>query len=131
MRYNRRVENPLEQVIAKDPRYKPEAYVFVHDALGHTWSRLNQRRHITGKELLDGIRDLALKRYGPMARAVLNSWGVRTTDDFGIIVFNLVDAGVLSKTDEDHIEDFHAVYDFDEAFVGSYDIPGPKTPETS
>jgi uncharacterized repeat protein (TIGR04138 family) len=124
------VENPLAEVIARDPRYKPEAYVFVHDALGHTWSRLDQRRHITGKELLDGIRDLGLKRYGPMARAVLNSWGIRTTDDFGVIVFNLVDAGVLSKTEEDHIEDFHAVYDFDEAFVGSYDITGPETRET-
>ena len=124
------MENPLAEVIARDPRYKPEAYVFVHDALGHTWSRLDQRRHITGRELLDGIKDLALKRYGPMARAVLNSWGIRTTDDFGAIVFNLVDAGVLSKTEEDHIEDFHAVYDFEEAFVGSYDIPGPETRET-
>lgn len=120
------MENPLEQVIANDPRYKPEAYVFVHDALGHTWSRLNQRRHITGRELLDGIKDLALKRYGPMALAVLNSWGVKTTDDIGAIVFNLVDAGILSRTEEDHIEDFHAVYDFGEVFVRSYDIPGPK-----
>lgn len=124
------MENPLEQVIAKDPRFKPEAYVFVHDALGHTWSRLDQRRHISGRELLEGIKDLALKRYGPMARVVLNSWGIRTTDDFGAIVFNLVDAGVLSKTEEDHIEDFHAAYDFDEAFVGSYDITGPETKET-
>jgi uncharacterized repeat protein (TIGR04138 family) len=123
------VENPLAQVIAQDPRYKPEAYVFVHDALGHTWARLDQRRHITGRELLDGIRDLALKRYGPMARAVLNSWGVKTTDDFGAIVFNLVDAGLLSKTDEDHIEDFHHVYDFDDAFVRSYDLPGPEMQE--
>lgn len=120
------MDNPLEQVIVKDPRYKPDAYVFVHDALGHTWSRLNQRRHITGKELLDGIKDLALKRYGPMALAVLNSWGVRTTDDIGAIVFNLVDAGILSKTEEDRIEDFHAVYDFGEVFVECYDIPGPK-----
>jgi uncharacterized repeat protein (TIGR04138 family) len=123
------VENPLDQVIAQDPRFKPEAYVFVHDALGHTWARLDQRRHITGKELLDGIRDLALKRYGPMARAVLNSWGVKTTDDFGAIVFNLVDAGILSKTEEDRIEDFHAVYDFDEAFVRSYGISEPETEE--
>jgi uncharacterized repeat protein (TIGR04138 family) len=120
------VSNPLDQVLAKDHRYKPEAYVFVHDALGHTWARLDQRRHITGKELLDGIKDLALKRYGPMALAVLNSWGVRTTDDIGAIVFNLVDAGILSKTEEDRIDDFHAVYDFGEVFVHGYDIPGPK-----
>jgi len=120
------VENPLPQIIAKDPRYKADAYVFVHDALGHTWQRLDRRRHITGRELLAGIKDLALKRYGRMARAVLNSWGVRTTDDFGAIVFNLVDAGLLSKTEEDHIEDFHDVYDFDETFVDSYDFSGPE-----
>jgi uncharacterized repeat protein (TIGR04138 family) len=119
------VENSLEQIIAKDPRYKPEAYPFVHDALGHTWARLEQRRHVTGRELLDGIKDLALKRYGPMALAVLHSWGIRTTDDFGAIVFNLVDAGLLSKTEEDSIEDFHDVYDFDQVFVRSYDVCGP------
>jgi uncharacterized repeat protein (TIGR04138 family) len=122
------VDNPLDAVLAKDSRFKPEAYVFVHDALGHTWSRLDHRRHITGRELLDGIKDLALRRYGPMARAVLNSWGVMTTDDFGAIVFNMVDAELLSKTDEDRIEDFHAVYDFNDAFVLSYDISGPETP---
>ncbi len=116
------MDNPIPQIIAKDPRYKTDAYVFVHDALGHTWQRLNQRRHITGRELLDGVRDLALKRYGRMAKAVLNSWGMKTTDDIGAIVFNLVDAGLLTKTEEDHIEDFHDVYDFDEAFVCSYDI---------
>ncbi|MBN2464385.1 hypothetical protein JXD38_02005 [candidate division WOR-3 bacterium] len=124
------VENPLEQVIAKDPRYKPNAYVFVHDALDHTWARLNQRRHITGRELLDGVKDLALKRYGPMAKAVLNSWGVKTTDDVGAIVFNLVNAGVLSKTEEDRIEDFHEVYDFDDVFVRSYDISEPDVQES-
>jgi uncharacterized repeat protein (TIGR04138 family) len=121
------VENPLPPIIAKDPRFKAEAYVFVHDALGHTWQRLNQRRHITGRELLDGIKDLALERYGRMAKAVLNSWGVKTTDDIGAIVFNLVDAGLLSKTEQDRVEDFHSVYDFDEAFVGSYDIGVKKT----
>ena len=124
------MENPLDRIIARDPRFKPEAYVFVHDALGHTWSRLDHRRHVTGRELLDGIKDLALKRYGPMASAVLNSWGVRTTDDFGAIVFNLVEAELLSKTEEDRIEDFHAVYDFDEAFVRSYELAGPETLET-
>jgi uncharacterized repeat protein (TIGR04138 family) len=123
------VDNPLEAVLAKDPRFKPEAYVFVHDALGHTWSRLDHRRHVTGRELLNGIKNLALKRYGPMAKAVLNSWGVHTTDDFGAIVFNLVDAELLSKTEEDRIEDFHAAYDFNEAFVRSYDITGPETRE--
>jgi len=120
------VENPLQEAVAKDPRYKPEAYIFVHDALGHTWARLDERRHVTGRELLEGIKDLALKRYGRMAKAVLNSWGVKTTDDFGAIVFSLVDAGLLSKTPEDRVEDFHGVYDFDEVFVRSYDVTGPE-----
>jgi len=120
------VENPLQEAVAKDPRYKPEAYIFVHDALGHTWARLDERRHVTGRELLEGIKDLALKRYGRMAKAVLNSWGVKTTDDFGAIVFNLVGAGLLSKTEEDRVEDFHEVYDFDEVFVRSYDVTGPE-----
>lgn len=120
------MENPLQEAVAKDPRYKPEAYIFVHDALGHTWARLDERRHVTGRELLEGIKDLALKRYGRMAKAVLNSWGVKTTDDFGAIVFNLVGAGLLSKTEEDRVEDFHDVYDFDEVFVRSYDVTGPE-----
>ena len=120
------MENPLQEAVAKDPRYKPEAYIFVHDALGHTWARLDERRHVTGRELLEGIKDLALKRYGRMAKAVLNSWGVKTTDDFGAIVFNLVGAGLLSKTEEDRVEDFHEVYDFDEVFVRSYDVTGPE-----
>lgn len=124
------MENPLPQIIAKDPRYKAEAYVFVHDALGYTWQRLDQRRHVTGGELLVGIKDLALKRYGRMAKAVFNSWGVKATDDFGNLVFNLVDAGLLSKTEEDHIEDFHTVYDFDDAFVRSYDISDAEVNKT-
>ncbi|MBM3314165.1 hypothetical protein FJY70_06195 [candidate division WOR-3 bacterium] len=121
----RSVENPLDQVIAKDPRFRPEAYLFVHEAIGHAWTRLGERRHVTGRELCDAARDLARRSYGAMAKTVLNSWGVRTTDDFGAIVYGLIDAGLMSKTDEDRIEDFHALYDFDEAFVRSYDITGP------
>jgi len=124
------VDNPLERILAKDPRFKPEAYVFVNDALGHTWSRLDHRRHVTGRELCEGARDFALKIYGRMAKAVLNSWGIHTTDDFGTIVYNMIDAELMSKTDEDRIEDFHAIYDFDDAFVRSYDISGPEIPES-
>ena len=120
------MENPLEQVIAHDPRYKAEAYVFVNQALSHTVSRLRERRHVTGQELCAGALDLALKVYGPMAKAVLNSWGIHTTDDFGSLVYNLIDAGLMSKTEEDSIEDFHAVYDFDDAFVRSYVVAGPE-----
>jgi uncharacterized repeat protein (TIGR04138 family) len=120
------VENPFEPVISADPRFKTEAYIFLHEALNHTQALFKRQRHVSGKELLEGIRDLALKRYGPMAKAVLNSWGVRKTDDFGSVVFNLVNAGLLSRTEEDSIDDFHAVYDFDEAFVLSYKIENRK-----
>ena len=120
--YHFAVPDPIENVLARDPRYRVEAYLFVHDAIEFTQARFTPRRHVTGRELLDGIRELALERYGRMAKAVLNSWGVRTTDDFGAVVFNLVDSGLMSRTEEDRIEDFHSVYDFDEAFVQSYEL---------
>lgn len=126
MRYNPHVDNPLDDIIARDPRFKPEAYAFIHDAISHTWSRLSERRHVTGQELCEGCRELALSMYGPMAKAVLNSWGVRSTDDFGSLVYNMIDAGLMSKTDEDSIQDFHAVYDFDDALVTSYNIESAK-----
>jgi uncharacterized repeat protein (TIGR04138 family) len=116
------VPKPLDEVVACDPRFRVEAYVYIHDALNHTLKRIGTRRHVTGPELLEGIRELAIERYGLMAKTVFNSWGVRTTDDFGSIVFNLVNAGLMGKTAEDRIEDFHAVYDFDSAFVRSYSI---------
>jgi uncharacterized repeat protein (TIGR04138 family) len=116
------VESPLDAILAKDPRYRPEAYAFVHDALGHTWTLFGERRHVTGQELCAGAKDLALRNYGPMAKAVLNSWGIKATDDFGAVVYNLIAAGLLSKTEEDRLEDFQAVYDFDDAFVREYRI---------
>lgn len=114
--------DPIEAILERDPRYRVDAYIFVHDALSHTVNKLRKRRHVTGRELLDGIRELAIAHYGLMARTVLNSWGVHATDDFGNIVFNLVDAGLLGKTEEDKVEDFHAVYDFDEVFVRDYNV---------
>lgn len=113
-------------------RFHHQAYVFVFDALQHT-QRLLARRpaaseedgeqaHISGRELLEGIRDLALQQYGLLTRAVFSYWGVRSTDDFGRIVFELVERGEMRKTDRDRLSDFFDVYDFDEVFDRLYPI---------
>lgn len=120
----------LSRVAEADQRYSIDAYLFVYEALAHTQKMFGCERHVTGRRLLEGIRDLALKHYGLMAKRVLNSWGVRTTDDFGAIVFNLVNNGLMSKTDEDSIEDFRTVYDFDQALVQNYTIPA-RPPSTA
>ena len=116
----------LAEVISRDPRYAYEAYEFVDRALQHTQKMLGRERaaevapgdpklHVSGRELLDGIRSLALVEFGLLARTVFSMWGVERTDDFGNIVFNLIDAGLMSKTDDDTLADFRGVYDFDSA----------------
>lgn len=105
----------LNEIIAKDPRYKLDAYEFVMQALWHTQKKLNRRGHVNGKELAEGIRDLGLEHFGPMAKAVFTHWGVKGTADFGEIVFNMVESGLMGKTQEDTRQDFHDLYDFDRA----------------
>ena len=112
----------IERVMKKHRRYKFEAYSFVMAALHHTVVKLPKARHITGAELLEGIRDYALEQFGRMARTVLNYWGIKKTDDFGKIVFALVEVGILRKQPEDKIEDFQNVYDFKEAFDKGFKI---------
>lgn len=109
----------FEEMIKQDPRYSPEAYQFVMEALAFTVKQVGERRHVTGHELLFGIRDLAIDYWGLMARHVLESWGVRKTGDFGDIVFNMIRCGLLSKTDKDAKDDFRGVYEFGEAFDGA------------
>jgi uncharacterized repeat protein (TIGR04138 family) len=111
----------LDRIVEGDGRYKPAAYLFVIDAVEFTMLRQGRRGHVTGRELLDGIKHLAKREFGPMARAVFESWGVTTTTDFGEIVFNLVDEGILGKTETDSREDFRDVYDFTEVFDKQYD----------
>jgi uncharacterized repeat protein (TIGR04138 family) len=106
----------VEQILSKDKRYKFEVYPFVLTALNFTLHRLKVSRHVTAKELLDGIRDYAREQFGPMARTVFEYWNVFSTEDFGNVVFNLIDAGLLKKTPEDKIEDFKNIYDFNQAF---------------
>lgn len=106
----------LLKMLDKDKRYDPESYSFVMAALGFTAKKLKRKGHITGQELLDGIKEYALEEFGPMTRLVLEHWGIKTTEDFGEIVFNMINAGMLRKTEKDSIRDFKNRYDFKEAF---------------
>ena len=112
----------VSTIVARDPRYQPGAYHFVRASLDHTITKqakavkAGKTRHVSGPELLDGIRDHALEQFGPLSRTLLEHWGVKRSRDFGEIVFNLVEAGVFGKTDEDSRRDFDNVYDFAEAF---------------
>jgi uncharacterized repeat protein (TIGR04138 family) len=111
----------VDQIVARDLRYRREAYTFVREALDFTQkliSRENQQkvRHVTGQELLDGIRQFALKEFGPMAALVLEEWGITSCPDFGEIVFNMVDVGLLARTEQDRREHFQNGYDFTTAF---------------
>jgi uncharacterized repeat protein (TIGR04138 family) len=107
----------LEPIITKDGRYTAQAYIFVREGLDHTVKHLDKPRHVSGTELLDGIREYALKEFGPVTKRVLSEWGINECVDFGNIVFNLVEEGLLGKTEEDSIEDFMGGYDFHEAFI--------------
>jgi uncharacterized repeat protein (TIGR04138 family) len=118
------LENAILDVAQKHGRYKPNAYRFTLDAVGFTVRALEENRHVSGNELLEGIRRLALDRFGPMAKTVFEQWGVSTTEDFGAIVFQLVDEGLLGKTEQDTMSDFARGYDFDDAFVRNFDWLG-------
>ena len=107
----------LEPILKRDPRYTEGAYFFVREALDHTVRQLDKPRHVSGQELLDGIRLYALKEYGPVTKRVLSEWGINECIDFGHIVFNLVNEGLLGKTAEDSLDDFSGGYDFTEAFI--------------
>ena len=115
----------LAPILESDRRYTAEAYLFVREGLDHTVRRLEKPRHVSGQELLEGIREYALKEFGPVTKRVLSEWGINDCLDFGNIVFNLVNHGLLGKTDEDSIEDFMDGYDFQEAFIQPF---RPVTP---
>ena len=110
------ISQTIEGLLRRDARYRIDAYSFVLEALNYTVGKLKVFRHVTGKELLGGIKQYAKNQFGPMARAVLAHWGVNSTEDFGHIVFNLVEAKLLNKTEQDSIDDFKNGYDFKEVF---------------
>ena len=114
-------EEALAKIVAKDPRYHREAYFFVREALDHTQKTIGKdprgrTRHVTGQELLAGIREFALQQFGPMTKTVLEEWGIHVCQDFGEIVFNMIEVGWLAKTERDSRADFLHGYDFDDAF---------------
>ena len=119
--------------VSKKPRlkYHRDAYRFIFEALQFTQEKLkrvargtnDEDAHITGQELMEGVRELGLKKFGLLTRSVFHHWGVRTTDDFGRIVFELIERGEMRKTDRDDIKHFCGVYDFDEALDRTYVIP--------
>ena len=128
--------NKLKEIIKKDPRYLLQAYQFVFEALDYTTNMLGKNqhkttdhdRHVTGRQLLEGVRQYASKQFGFMALTVFEEWGINQDADFGNIVFNLVENGLMGKTETDSRDDFKNIYDlkkvFDEEFKfdGSYDI---------
>lgn len=125
----------LVEIVQKDPRFACEAYEFIYQALYHTQQMLNRlpdadkppdpadkRYHVSGRELVQGICSLALQDFGRMARTVFRLWGINQTDDWGHIVFNLVEHGLMSKTNEDTLADFQNLFDFDQVLLEGFQI---------
>jgi uncharacterized repeat protein (TIGR04138 family) len=110
----------MDRIRLREPRFHEHAYLFVLAALEYSQTKLTERRHITGRELSDACRALALDRYGVMARVVLQHWGVSCTADLGDIVFTLVDTGLLLSQPNDTRDDFVDVFDFEDAFEREY-----------
>jgi uncharacterized repeat protein (TIGR04138 family) len=123
-------------ICKEDGRFDRKGYHFVRQGLDHTVKDLRKRDakragrslHVTGPELLDGLRVYALDQYGPLAKTVLDSWGIGRCADFGVIVFNLIEYNVFSKTDQDRREDFSETYTFEEAFVKPF-LPARARPQ--
>ena len=110
----------MDRIRLREPRFHEHAYLFVLSALEFCQARLPERRHIAGRELAVACRDLALERYGVMARVVLEHWGVQSTSDIGDMVFALVDLGLLISQATDTRDEFADVFDFDKAFERDY-----------
>ena len=132
-------EEILEQILTKDKRYQRDAYLFVRDALDRTRKMLErdnkekvsrrtapQEKHVSGQELLAGIRELGLELFGPMTTTVFEEWGIHNCQDFGEVVFIMVENRLLKKTDKDSRADFEHGYDFYEAFRKPF-LPQSKT----
>jgi uncharacterized repeat protein (TIGR04138 family) len=125
-------EEILDQIVAKDTRYHRDAYLFLREALDYTHKTLGKEgkgspnRHVTGQQLLEGVRQYAVDQYGPMALTVFEEWNIRSCKDFGEIVFVMVEHSLLAKTEKDTREDFETGYDFNEAFRKPF-LPKART----
>ena len=113
-------EGMLDRILAREPRYPERAYLFVLAGIEYVQTQLPVRRHVTGAELAWACRDLAVKQFGLLAPSVLDYWSINSTEDFGRIVFTLVDVGLLMTQPEDRLEDFLNVYDFADAFSAAH-----------
>jgi uncharacterized repeat protein (TIGR04138 family) len=120
---------PLQQLVEDVGLYPSEAFEFIQQGLSYTVQQVhasltdpNASRHVSGQQLCEGLREFALAQWGYMARTVLRRWNVTSTLDFGRMVFALVEAGHMQKTDDDTVEDFKNVYDFRRAFESCYRI---------
>ena len=109
------IQSVINSLARRRGIYPPEAYLFTLDALNRMAEDLSVRRHLSGYELLKGIVYLAHEKFGRMAVNVFGQWGISHTKDFGVIVYDLVDEGILSKTEDDHLEDFEDIFDLSEA----------------
>lgn len=112
----------IEKLSAAHKDYKTEAYHFVLAALSHTVSKFDQPQHVSGQQLSWGIRNYAFDQFGPLAKTVLEYWGLHETLDFGKIVYRMIELKLMSKTETDSIEDFRNVFCFDEEFGKNYDF---------
>lgn len=127
----------IDLIRKEDPRYDRQAYFFMRGALDQTVTRMRKTgllknrssNHVSGPELLEGIRDYALDQFGPLAHALLHTWNIHCCADFGEIVFNLIDYGILSKTEEDSREDFSEIYQFDEVFSKPFQPERRRLPD--
>jgi len=123
----------VELIHKEDPRFDRKAYTFIRHGLDQTVKELRKKdaeraqrsQHVSGPELLNGLRVYALDQYGPLAKTVLNSWGITRCKDFGDLVFNLIEYKIFSKTEDDRREDFSDIYTFDDAFVKPF-LPTKK-----
>ncbi len=110
----------VSQIAQEDSRYHTEAYDFVMEALNFAQKKFKRSKHISGYEFLEGIKGLLLKKYGPMTIPVLNHWGIKKTEDFGNIVFNLEQYKIIARDNQDQYETFKDGYDFQEVFEKGY-----------
>jgi len=120
----------IDEVLEKDERYGKGAYYFVRGALDYTLKSLrkdaekDESKHVSGQQLLEGIREFALDQFGPLAYTVFDYWGLKESKDFGHIVFNLIEIGVLGKNDQDNIEDFEKGFDFEASLLEPFKPAG-------
>lgn len=128
-------EHAIEAIVKRDPRFHPSAYIFLKESLDHTLKKVmdenqGRARHVSGAELLQGFRELALQQFGPMASTLMEEWGLRRCQDVGDMVFLLIEEQVFGKQDSDTKEDFMDVYSFEEAFVVPF-LPKSPAPMNS